>query len=139
MNNDVFERFIVFSWNGKDLFLRSTINPDLFIVKSFSELTCEFRDLAPKRIGREVKLYSGGRMEFDKTRQELQEEADRRHRHLEILRDIRALEENAVLSETHQKRLKSLREELANYEHVDPTALTSEQRRANQSVWGKNE
>ena len=138
MNNDVFEKFIIFSWNGKDLFLRSAIDPDIFVVKTFSELTNEFQELVPKRIGREVKLYNDGCLELIKTRQELQEEADRRHRHLEILRDIRALEETEDLTEYHKKRLESLRKELSNYEHVDPTALTSEQRRANQSVWGKS-
>ena len=138
MNNDVFEKFIIFSWNGKDLFLRSTIDPDIFVVKTFSELTNEFQELVPKRIGREVKLYNDGCLELIKTRQELQEEADRRHRHLEILRDIRALEETEDLTEYHKKRLESLRKELSNYEHVDPTALTSEQQRANRSVWGKS-
>ena len=138
MNNDVFEKFIIFSWNGKDLFLRSAIDPDIFVVKTFSELTNEFQELVPKRIGREVKLYNDGCLELIKTRQELQEEADRRHRHLEILRDIRALEETEDLTEYHKKRLESLRKELSNYEHVDPTALTSEQQRANQSVWGKS-
>ena len=138
MNNNLFEKFIIFSWNGKDLFLRSTIDPDIFVVKTFSELTNEFQELVPKRIGREVKLYNDGCLELIKTRQELQEEADRRHRHLEILRDIRALEETEDLTEYHKKRLESLRKELSNYEHVDPTALTSEQQRANQSVWGKS-
>ena len=138
MNNDVFEKFIIFSWNGKDLFLRSAIDPDIFVVKTFSELTNEFQELVPKRIGREVKLYNDGCLELIKTRQELQEEADRRHRHLEILRDIRALEETEDLTEYHKKRLESLRKELSNYEHVDPTALTSEQQRANRSVWGKS-
>ena len=138
MNNNLFEKFIIFSWNGKDLFLRSTIDPDIFVVKTFSELTNEFRELVPKRVGREVKLYNDGCLELIKTRQELQEEADRRHRHLEILRDIRALEETEDLTEYHKKRLESLRKELSNYEHVDPTALTSEQQRANQSVWGKS-
>jgi hypothetical protein len=138
MNNNLFEKFIIFSWNGKDLFLRSAIDPDIFVVKTFSELTNEFQELVPKRIGREVKLYNDGCLELIKTRQELQEEADRRHRHLEILRDIRALEETEDLTEYHKKRLESLRKELSNYEHVDPTALTSEQQRANQSVWGKS-
>ena len=138
MNNNLFEKFIIFSWNGKDLFLRSAIDPDIFVVKTFSELTNEFQELVPKRIGREVKLYNDGCLEHIKTRQELQEEADRRHRHLEILRDIRALEETEDLTEYHKKRLESLRKELSNYEHVDPTALTSEQQRANQSVWGKS-
>lgn len=138
MNNNLFEKFIIFSWNGKDLFLRSAIDPDIFVVKTFSELTNEFQELVPKRVGREVKLYNDGCLELIKTRQELQEEADRRHRHLEILRDIRALEETEDLTEYHKKRLESLRKELSNYEHVDPTALTSEQQRANQSVWGKS-
>lgn len=138
MNNDVFEKFIIFSWNGKDLFLRSAIDPDIFVVKTFSELTNEFRELVPKRVGREVKLYDDGYLELIKTPQELQEEADRRHRHLEILRDIRALEETEDLTEYHKKRFESLRKELSNYEHVDPTALTSEQQRANRSVWGKS-
>ena len=138
MNNNLFEKFIIFSWNGKDLFLRSAIDPDIFVVKTFSELTNEFQELVPKRIGREVKLYNDGCLELIKTRQELQEEADRRHRHLEILRDIRTLEETEDLTEYHKKRLESLRKELSNYEHVDPTALTSEQQRANQSVWGKS-
>jgi Zn-dependent M32 family carboxypeptidase len=138
MNNNLFEKFIIFSWNGKDLFLRSAIDPDIFVVKTFSELTNEFQELVPKRIGREVKLYNDGCLELIKTRQELQEEADRRHRNLEILRDIRALEETEDLTEYHKKRLESLRKELSNYEHVDPTALTSEQQRANQSVWGKS-
>ena len=138
MNNNLFEKFIIFSWNGKDLFLRSAIDPGIFVVKTFSELTNEFQELVPKRIGREVKLYNDGCLELIKTRQELQEEADRRHRHLEILRDIRALEETEDLTEYHKKRLESLRKELSNYEHVDPTALTSEQQRANQSVWGKS-
>ena len=138
MNNNLFEKFIIFSWNGKDLFLRSAIDPDIFVVKTFSELTNEFQELVPKRIGREVKLYNDGCLELIKTRQELQEEADRRHHHLEILRDIRALEETEDLTEYHKKRLESLRKELSNYEHVDPTALTSEQQRANQSVWGKS-
>ena len=138
MNNNLFEKFIIFSWNGKDLFLRSAIDPDIFVVKTFSELTNEFQELVPKRIGREVKLYNDGCLELIKTRQELQEEADRRHRHLEILRDIRALEETEDLTEYHKKRLESLRKELSNYEHVDPTALTSEQQRANRSVWGKS-
>ena len=43
MNNNLFEKFIIFSWNGKDLFLRSAIDPDIFVVKTFSELTNEFQ------------------------------------------------------------------------------------------------
>ena len=139
MNNELFELYTIFQWNGKDLFLRSTVDQDRFVVKTFSELTHEFREFASKWIGREVMLYSDGRLRIPKTREELQADADRRHRHLESLRHIRAFEENPVLSADHQKRLNDLRAELAKYEPVDPTATTSEQQRANRSVWGENQ
>lgn len=135
MNNEPFKLFTIFQYNGKDLFLQGLKDRDDFVVMSFNQLSHEFREFASKWIGRDVRKYSDGRLELIKTRQEIQEECDRRHRHLEIRRDIMALEAKTEnITEYDLSKLEKLRDELKQYEHVDPTAITLEQQRANESL-----
>jgi len=132
----------IFMWNGKDLFLSAPSG--VFTVMSFWEIPHEIREwLNTENVickGRELDVKQDGTtITLTKTRQEIQADADRQHRHLEIRRDIAGLEasEESTRPQYVLDRLVTLRNELTKYEAVDPTATTLEQQRANDSITHK--
>lgn len=139
MSDEYIKIYKIFQWNGKDLFIQEKSSPETFVTLSFSELSDYDRERLERgnklaAIGREV-TYCNGKLDWIKTREEIQAEADRRHRRLEIRRDIAGLEgAESNNTEYSQKKLKELYTELAEYEHLDPTALTLEAQRANESI-----
>jgi hypothetical protein len=129
----------VFQWNGKDLFLQSCEHEDDFIVMSFGELTEESRNQLDrdKQHGvadREIMLTAGKQIAFKLTPEEIEVNRIRRHHVANLLAKIAAIEGSDIPPAHANAKLTMLRAELAQLIPVDPTAITSEQRRANNSI-----
>lgn len=125
--------YTIFQFNGKDCFLQA--DDGSFEMLSYKETPEEIRENPVKWSGRKLTI-DDNMIELLRTSQEIQEAIDRRQRHLAILRDISGIEE---IAENHRpqyvkQRLTALRRELAEYENLDPTAITLEQKRANESI-----
>jgi len=114
--------YLTLSWSGSAGVL---VAPGKLIVIQKPELSPELRG----------SLYPGHHIEITKDGV-IRETAAERQRHTQIIATIAGLEaageENLPLYALH--KLKQLRIELAGHEPVDPTAITSEQKRANTSM-----
>jgi hypothetical protein len=121
--------FTIYHFNGKDLFLQA---PDeSFVVKSVLEMPLELRERAHEWIGRKIQLSADGSFTLVSTPKELDEARARTFRHVNILRDIAALEaDEKNLPEYAQRKLKELRDALAEFEPRDPTAISLESKRS---------
>jgi hypothetical protein len=149
--------FSVFSYNGKDLFLQAA--DESFVVLSFCEIPHDVREqLCHDRdngvVGRQIKLserdvqsvptadevkaesariIAHRKMELIRTAKENEETRLRKARHGNLLRDVAAYESSGELSPSAQAKLTQLREELAEHEPADPTAVTLAAKRSNAS------
>lgn len=126
--------YIVFSWNGKDLFLQDL--DGVFEVLSFNELSHDIRCALPRWQGRKLIVDWEGKLDRVLTVAEMQEKMDRIQHQITIRRDISGIEAMPEVDrpEYVRLRLKELWAELAKYEDLDPTATTLDAVRANESV-----
>ena len=130
----------VFQWNGKDLFLQSPTEEDEFVVLSFNEIAHEARErlCKDKERGfhdRQVMLMEDKRMAFILLPEEIKANHIRRLRVAELLVSIAAIEAGGDNPPAHAKaKLTMLRAELCSLIPIDPTAVTIEQMRSNDSV-----
>jgi hypothetical protein len=129
----------VYLWNGKDLFLEAPNGS--FIVKSFSELSEEMRerlnsDVEGEIADREVEVDIKGRLVPVLTLAEIAADRLKKQEIAKVRGDIAAIEaagEN--IPDYAMVKLKALRKKLATLiPRGDPTAVTQEQQRANESI-----
>ena len=134
--------YTIVLWNGKDLTIQSWDGS--FIVRSRPELTDEqigfFNGLKVFPSDRQVEISSTGTMTIMETPQEIEARREKKQRHARLLSQIAALEPGEAegsLNSLALDRLKDLRADLNELEPQDPTAITSEQKRAVRSWRGK--
>ena len=128
----------VYLWNGKDLFLEAPNGS--FIVKSFSELSSDLRerldsDRDAEVTDRHVEVDIKGQLVPVSTLAEISADRLKKQEIAKVRGDIAAIEaagEN--IPDYAMVRLKALRKKLATLTPVDPTAVTQEQQRANDSI-----
>lgn len=131
-------KWIIFSWNGKDLLLQDPMNHEHFTVVSFCEIPNEYHQkLTP---GRELEIVESRDMQLKRTPEELEADRIKNLYHVNLQRDIAALE---AMGEKNlplyaRNKLMLLRKEIADFQPTDPTAITLEQQRANASLTRKD-
>ena len=128
----------VFQYNRKDLFLQA---PDeSFVMRSFNEIPHEVRewlsaDLDNDVKNREIEILSNGELKIVLTLAEIAADRLKKQEIAKVRGDIAAIEaagEN--IPDYAMVKLKALRKKLAALTPVDPTAVTQEQQRANDSI-----
>ena len=127
--------YTIVLWNGKDLTLSA--EDGSFIVRSRPELTDDqiifFNGLKVFPSDRQVEISSTGTLTIFETTQEIEARREKKQRHARLLSQIAALEPGEAegsLNLIALDRLKDLRADLNELEPQDPTAITSEQKRA---------
>ena len=131
--------YYIFQWNGKDLFMQN-LKEDFFVLsrQELDSETVDFLEHPERYHGRKIKITAGGGVELIKTPAELEEERIRKQAHARLLVVIAGIEATGDdMPEYAKVRLEELRRQLAEFEPMDPTALTIAQKRANASVWKK--
>lgn len=130
--------WVIFNWNGKDLFLQNPMNHEDFTVMTFSEIPNEYHPLL--KPGREVEVFANGDMRLKRTPEEIEADRIRNLYRVNLERDIAALEAGGEnnLPVYALNKLKLLRKEIAELQPTDPTAITLEQQRANASLTRKD-
>jgi len=124
--------FTIFQWNGKDLFLQA--KDGSFVVLSHQELPGQFHEHIV--VGRQIEIAIDGEIKIIRTPQEKEQDLDKAQRHVKVrvaIAQIEGMGEN-TLPPYALAKLKSLRRELEQYEPLDPTAITIEQKNANISA-----
>ena len=132
----------VFQWNGKDLFLQSPKVEDEFVVLSFNEIAHEARERLCKDRDqgfhdRQVMLMENNQMAFILLPEEIEANRIRRLRVADLLAGIAAIEasgDEKNMPAYIKARLTMMRAEMCSLVPIDPTAITLEQQRANESV-----
>src|ERR1022692_3946518 len=104
--------WIIFNWNGKDLFLQNPMNHEEFTVMTFSEIPNEYHRLLTP--GREVIVFANGDMKLKRTPEDIEADRVRNLYHSNLLRDIAALEAmgESSLPVYALNKLKLLRKEI---------------------------
>ena len=97
-------------------------------------ITVSQKELTPEMLGQ---LYPGHQVEITNSGQ-IRKTAAERQRHTQILAQIAGLEASGTLPLYAQHKLEQLRIELRGHEPYDPSAVTAEQKRANNSVVQKD-
>ena len=128
----------VFQYNRKDLFLQA---PDeSFVMRSFNEIPHEVRewlsaDLDNDVKNREIEILSNGELKIVLTLAEIAADRLKKQEIAKIRSDIAAIEATGEsIPDYAMVKLKALRKKLATLIPVDPTAVTQEQQRANESI-----
>lgn len=138
------EKYKIFQWNGKDLFLQKANSSDEFTVLSFEEIAHEAREqlCRDKDNGvttREVMLLEDKKIAFLLSPEEIEADRIKRLRISRLLAQIAGYEEaeaskDKVMPPHAKAILIALRAELGQLIPLDPTAPTTDQRRTNESV-----
>ena len=128
----------VFQYNRKDLFLQA---PDeSFVMRSFNEIPHEVRewlsaDLDNDVKNREIEILSNGELKIVLTLAEIAADRLKKQEIAKVRGDIAAIEATGEnIPDYAMVKLKALRKKLAALTPVDPTAVTQEQQRANESI-----
>ena len=104
------------------------------MVLSHQELPGQFHEHIV--VGRQIEIAIDGEIKIIRTPQEKEQDLDKAQRHVKVraaIAQIEGMGEN-TLPPYALAKLKSLRRELEQYEPLDPTAITIEQKNANISA-----